>query len=42
MKDRHTLEEIKLAKFTGQSGRETRGECHKGKLKCILGSKGEK
>jgi len=42
MKDKHTLEETKLAKFTGQSGWETGGECHEGKLKGILGSKGEK
>lgn len=42
MQDKYALEETKLSKFTGQSGKGTGGEWHEEKLKGISGSEGEK
>lgn len=42
MQSRHALEETKLAKLTGQSGRGTGDEWHEGKLKGISGTEREK
>lgn len=42
MQDKHALEEINLAKLTGQSGRGTGDEWRERKLKGISGSEGEK